>query len=367
MTIKRLLSGFFVMALILGSYTAQARAEMPVSTGMIFSQAANSPDETKLYGYTPIQEMAIGRYVAYALLNRFDNKMVTDPAINDYVNLVGKSIVRSVSKRPQITYKFGIIDTNEINAFACPGGYVFITSGLLKILANEHELAAVLAHEVGHIEHGDGLKDIRNNYGKEYAQYNVDKLASSTDAVYDMAAYTPYVGSYVSYYSPKNMAKRQIGSALGRIPGGYGGYVASGVANQAASAAVDVAATALMEGAKRFGAAFIENVFYKKMSPDVEFQADTFSVNALATMGYNPEAMGDFLKLLQILEMPDSAASVKTTGSQNVLRYTHPSTEDRIEVVDKIMSKDSFNVKNPQSASMPVFKTRFKGNMAKLD
>jgi predicted Zn-dependent protease len=77
------------------------------------------------------------------------------------VNHIGKTLAIN-SPRPYTYggYHFAVLDTDEINAFACPGGIIFITRGMLKLVHNEDELAAVLAHEIGHVVQKHGLKAI---------------------------------------------------------------------------------------------------------------------------------------------------------------------------------------------------------------
>lgn len=76
--------------------------------------------------------------------------LYTEPKLNDYINSIGQTLV-SHSSMSQKKFKFFIIDSPEINAFAAPGGYVYINRGLLAYLRNEAELAAVLAHEISHL------------------------------------------------------------------------------------------------------------------------------------------------------------------------------------------------------------------------
>ncbi len=73
-----------------------------------------------------------------------------DPALQAYVNRVGQRLVAN-SDKPNSTFTFTVIDSPDINAFAAPGGYIYINRGLLAYLENEAELAAVLAHEIGHV------------------------------------------------------------------------------------------------------------------------------------------------------------------------------------------------------------------------
>ncbi len=67
-----------------------------------------------------------------------------------YVNKIGRGLV-PYSARPDIKYRFAILNSDDMNAYACPGGYIFVTKGLLKGVRNEAELAGVLGHEIGHI------------------------------------------------------------------------------------------------------------------------------------------------------------------------------------------------------------------------
>lgn len=73
-----------------------------------------------------------------------------DEALTAYVNEVGQRLVKT-SDRPELTYTFTIIDSPDINAFALPGGYIYINRGLIGYLSNEAQLAAVLAHEIAHV------------------------------------------------------------------------------------------------------------------------------------------------------------------------------------------------------------------------
>jgi len=110
---------------------------------------------------TPEQEeMEIGRHMAGTLLGA--SKLSTAQQQQRYVNRVGRLLTLS-SPRPQLNWHFGVLQDNDVNAFAAPGGYVFVTSGLLNMLDNEAQLAGVLAHEIAHVTHKDYLKAMRSN------------------------------------------------------------------------------------------------------------------------------------------------------------------------------------------------------------
>ena len=93
-------------------------------------------------------ELEIGRQVAGNLLGAAP--LVNDAGLQHYINLVGRWVA-SQSERRALVWRFGVIDSLDLNAFAVPGGYVFVTKGLYRLLQDESELAGVLAHEIGHI------------------------------------------------------------------------------------------------------------------------------------------------------------------------------------------------------------------------
>ena len=103
---------------------------------------------TAVSGVSEPEELKIGREVAGRMLGAAP--LVNDAALQSYVNRVGRWVA-SQSERPDLPWRFAIIDTVSINAFAAPGGYVLVTRGLYEILDNEAQLAGVLAHEIAHI------------------------------------------------------------------------------------------------------------------------------------------------------------------------------------------------------------------------
>jgi predicted Zn-dependent protease len=108
---------------------------------------------------TEREEYYIGRGVAARILSKYE--LYDHPETIWYVNHIGNTLAIN-SSRPYTYggYHFAILDTDEINAFACPGGIIFITRGMLKFAHNEDELAGVLAHEIGHVTQKHGLQAI---------------------------------------------------------------------------------------------------------------------------------------------------------------------------------------------------------------
>lgn len=103
-------------------------------------------------------EVAFGREISARILGRY--KIHDDPGMIKYVNLVGLSLVRSTN-RPELEYHFMILDTDEVNAYAAPGGYIFVTKGALRLMKDESELAGVLGHEIGHITEMHVVKELK--------------------------------------------------------------------------------------------------------------------------------------------------------------------------------------------------------------
>ena len=108
---------------------------------------------------TDSEEYYIGRAVAARILSNY--KLSQDTKLTEYVNEVGDVVARkSTRPNPFRGYHFAVLDTEEVNAFACPGGIIFVTKGLIKTCKNEDQLAAVLAHEVAHVANKDGINSI---------------------------------------------------------------------------------------------------------------------------------------------------------------------------------------------------------------
>ncbi|MGH7544300.1 MAG: M48 family metalloprotease [Gemmatimonadota bacterium] len=138
------------------------------------------------------QEIEIGRGIAATIAGHYG--VVEDSPLDAYVRLVGTTVA-SVDPRSDVRYRFALLDTDEVNAFAAPGGYVFVTRGALAIMEDEAMLAGVLAHEVGHVNHKDVVEEIQSRArtdlgiteaadrvdvtGEEYLQKAVESGASA--------------------------------------------------------------------------------------------------------------------------------------------------------------------------------------------
>jgi len=127
------------------------RAEMRVAR---MQQATRNVPEASEY--------RLGRAVAARILTGY--QLAQDLKLQLYVNEVGRTVARK-SSRPDTFrgYHFAVLESPEPNAFACPGGIILITRGMLKLCGNEDEVAAALAHEVAHVAHRDGVNSVASS------------------------------------------------------------------------------------------------------------------------------------------------------------------------------------------------------------
>ena len=114
------------------------------------SKLGNSLGSMKgLFGKTsPEEERALGREAAATLLGA--KPALVDADVQRYVNRVGLWVALQ-SERPDLAWRFAVLDDDHVNAFATPGGFVFVTKGLFVSLGNEAELAGALGHEIAHV------------------------------------------------------------------------------------------------------------------------------------------------------------------------------------------------------------------------
>lgn len=136
---------------------------------------------------TPEQEYYLGRAVSANLYSKF--KPYVNSSQTEYLNMVGQHLALS-SDVPETFggYHFAILDSNDINAFAAPGGFVFVTRGMLNCCQHEDALAAVLAHEISHVQLKHGINAIKKSRWTEAAVILGSETASHfTDAEFKQA------------------------------------------------------------------------------------------------------------------------------------------------------------------------------------
>jgi predicted Zn-dependent protease len=203
---------------------------------------------------TPEQEYYVGRAVGANILAQYAPYNVA-PA-NSYLNLLGQSLAL-VSDRPETFggYHFLILDSAEINAFAAPGGLIFISRGLLRCADSEDAVAAILAHEIGHVAKQHGLKAIKT------ARFKDAGLAIGMAAVEELGP-----------------------SELAQVTAAFSGTID------------DITSTLVNSGYSR----------------SAEKEADLAAVDILKRAGYDPNALARMLKVMDSRLKPGAPGFAKT-------------------------------------------------------
>lgn len=183
-------------AVIAGCAAVSDVASVAAETGAITEDEAESIQKTStafektFEDITPRQEYFIGRAVAAQILRRYD--VYDDDNANRYINRLGQSLAATAPyPMPYDGYHFLILDSDEVNAFAAPSGFILVSRGLLELCGNEDAIAGVLAHEIVHAGEKHGLKAIKQSrlsnalttLATESAkQLTSDELAEVTEA-----------------------------------------------------------------------------------------------------------------------------------------------------------------------------------------
>jgi predicted Zn-dependent protease len=169
------------------------------------------------------EEYYVGRAVAARLTYTYP--LYRTARLTEYLNLIGQSIALHTDKPTTFGgYHFALLDSSEVNAFACPGGIILITRGMVSSVKSEDELAAVLAHEIAHIIHRDGIAAIQSsrwseallvigsNAAKEFGPKDTAKLVSLFEGSIDDVFKTLVVNGY-----GRDQEKAADSSALGYL------------------------------------------------------------------------------------------------------------------------------------------------------
>ena len=163
---KTILSTLLVLALPLKSNAAQINqkhseflAENTIAVDFIdlfkgavrYVEIANISDE---------QEVAIGKQIQQQLLSQ-EYELYQNQQVQEYVDNIGQELVASSPGTREIPYTFNVVVSDAVNAFATPGGFIYVTTGLLKEADNQAQLASVIAHEIAHIEEKHSIKNLK--------------------------------------------------------------------------------------------------------------------------------------------------------------------------------------------------------------
>jgi predicted Zn-dependent protease len=241
----------------------------PTDTAAATAPAASAPKDTHDKGKTDIDDIgdrkvgstgrSLGNWYSidtdikvgkqYAMMVEQSARMIQDPVINEYVNRVGQNLVRNSDAKVPFTIK--VVDSDDVNAFALPGGFFYVNSGLILAADNEAELAGVMAHEISHV--------VLRHATQEMTRQNYVQLSTVP---------------------------------LMFVIHSWGVYEA---VNMAMSLALPVT--------------------FMKFSRDFEAQADYFGLQYMYKAGYDPQAFIAFFEKLKALEKQKPGALAKAFAS----------------------------------------------------
>jgi predicted Zn-dependent protease len=260
---SKLLFIFLFFISITGCSTVSQLADIAGDLGVVDKRVAQSVSETStalgkaVEEITPEQEYYIGRAVAGTILEKY--KLYKSPAVEKYLNEICGAI--TVNSDKPVLYKgyyVAILDTDEVNAFATSGGHILISRGLLSCAESEDALAAVIAHEVSHIQLQHSIKAI--------------KSSRATDALVKTA-------------------------------------------NTAYTLKTDGNSNEVMDGFADSVGDIINTMVESGYSKQQEFDADKKALSLMNDAGYDPNAMKDMLTLLKVRQAGQHAGFSKTHPS----------------------------------------------------
>ena len=273
-------------------------AALAIDFGKIIDIGRQAVQQPSAKEFTQEDEIALGEAATASFLGA--SPLHKDASLQRYVNRVGKWVALH-SDRTDLPWTFSVIDTETINAFALPGGSIIVSSGLLKRLGSESELAGVLAHEIAHVVKRHQLKAIQSGM---------------------QADFWKNVGTSV---------------AADRVKIG-GGAVGSTVGNMAKPYILDAAGNLIKDG-----------FFLRPLDRGLETEADQLAIVLATRAGYDPYGLVGALQML---------AQYKGGGDAASIFSTHPSATDRIAELEKFVPTMESYTKQPQ-----LLEARFKQNV----
>lgn len=247
-------------AVLLSGAVAGCATQSSPATGRTFSSPISAQ-----------QEAAIGREEHPKILEEFGGAYTERAELAPYVDSIGQFLA-STGERPEVKFTFTVLNSPDVNAFAVPGGYIYVTRGLMALANNEAEFASVVGHEIGHIN----------------ARHTAERMGQAQQTQFGVLGAT------------------LLGAILG---GGTGAELAGGLASQ-------------------YG-----QVRLAGYSQEQEFEADSLGVRYMKRATYNPQASASFLGQLRAqsqLEAQLAGKDPNVVDEQNMLA-SHPRTQDRVQ------------------------------------
>lgn len=293
--------------------------------------------------FTPEQEYYLGRAVAAQVLSKYPAYEEPDAQkVNTYLNSLGQTLAL-VSDMPETYngYHFLALDSDDVNAFGAPSGFILITRGMLRCARSEEEVAAILAHEIGHVTGRDGVNAIEASRKRDVA----------------VATWGPLVQAGVQAgadYAVHRGTSALLRPLTSRLPGFAG--------NAVENAAEEMVKEGLRKSVEAFSASITDVVgtlFVTGYSREQEKQADLAAVAILHRMGYDPMAL---VRMLQVMK-----TQLKPGGLD--FAKTHPDPSVRIEYVKeaiKALTPLASAAKASKPAAVSKRQARYKAALAKI-
>lgn len=281
-------------------WTCSSKNEAPkeVTTSKLSAEDQKELDDARA-------EMEVGRNMAGRLLKYYgaypDDKLVR------YVNEVG-AYVAKYSDFPDRRYMFEVYYADEVNAFACPGGYILVSLGAIKNASNEAELAHVLGHEITHVG--------KRHMIDALAKMNEEELKKAADK----GARWQAAPEEVKVRKRPDAEESAFASTIARYMGGT-------------SAGLNI-----LQAAK----AGMSMIMEKGLGAELEYEADKEGTRFAINAGYYPKALINFLCRIETnkgkpqdfcLQKQDQ----KTAAGNSVLEKTHPPIPDRVAGIKKVL------------------------------
>ncbi len=162
-----------------GLPTGNSSASAPIDDALKIGTALFKAVDNDL---GPVEEYFLGREVSARLLGAYGQPLPQEDKISQYVTSVGTTLALG-SRAPYLyhPYTFVVLQANEMNAFAAPGGIIFVTTGMLKFLKSEDELAGVLGHEIAHVELRHGVKAVSQEGKLDFLKTTKDVALKQVD------------------------------------------------------------------------------------------------------------------------------------------------------------------------------------------
>jgi predicted Zn-dependent protease len=188
-------------------------------------KAVSTKNKIDQMTFTDEEEKQMGEQVSLQLRTRFG--VYQDEKVTKYVSLVGTTLAQA-STRPTLDWKFIVLDTDGVNAYAAPGGFVHVTRGLLGLMKNEAELAGILGHEITHITSKHAINAIKKSGG-----ISLVSDLSGTGASYQTQLITKFAGKAFEklYEGEWSRDDEDNSDKIGTQLANKVGYVPTGIAD----------------------------------------------------------------------------------------------------------------------------------------